>query len=314
MITLNSGHCIPALGLWTWKSEPKELYDAVKHAIKLWYRHIDCAWIYRNEEPIGEAISDAISEGIVTREELFITSKLWNSAHHQDDVKAACKESLEKLQLDYLDLYLIHWPVANKRGEMFPQTPWDFVAIEELPYIDTWKAMENLSQEGLCKSVWVSNMSMKHLEKLLWECTIVPAMNQIEMHPFLPQDDLVKYCTEKWIVTTAYSPLWSMDRPAHFKGDNEPILIKHPKILEIADKYSTTAGSILIAWALNRGTCVIPKSTNFERLEANFNAADLKISNDDINVISALDINFRFITGKAFCETWSPYTQEYLWG
>lgn len=153
MITLNSGNNIPQLGLGTWKSDPQELYDAIKHAIKIGYRHIDCAWIYRNEEHIGRAIRDSIDEGLVTREELFITSKLWNAFHHPDDVEIAYKESLDKLQLDYLDLYLIHWPVANKRGEMFPATPSDFEPIEKYPYIDTYRAMEQLKKQGLVKDI-----------------------------------------------------------------------------------------------------------------------------------------------------------------
>lgn len=147
MLTLNNGHKIPAIGIGTWKSNPEELYNAIYHAIKVGYRHIDCAWIYGNEPIVGDAIAAAIKDGLVTREELFITGKLWNDSHEADKVEAACKESLKNLQLDYLDLYLIHWPVASKELKS------EFIALEEMPLEITWGAMEQLVTNGLVKSI-----------------------------------------------------------------------------------------------------------------------------------------------------------------
>lgn len=314
MITLNSGHTIPTLGIGTWKSDPEVLYNAIKHAITVGYRHIDCAWRYQNEEIVGNAINDCIKEGIVTREELFITSKLWNSSHHPDDVENALQESLKNLQLDYLDLYLIHWPIAFKRNVVAPTDSESIAPQSEIPFTWTWSAMEKLVEKWLIKSIWVSNFSIKNLETLLETCSIIPAMNQIESHPFLQQDELISFCQDKWINITAYAQLGSMDRPPQLKVANEPILLEHPVILEIAKKHNTTPAGVLIGWAIWRNTIVIPKSTSAHRIEENLKSAEVVLDKKDYEEISKLNLGFRFYTGVLFPTAWTDYTQEYLWG
>jgi alcohol dehydrogenase (NADP+) len=304
MITLNNGNNIPAIGIGTWKSNPEELYYAIYHAIKVGYRHIDCAWIYGNEPIVGDAISAAIKDGLVTREELFITGKLWNNAHEADKVEAACNESLKNLQLDYLDLYLIHWPVASKELKS------EFIALEEMPLENTWKGMEKLVTNGLVKSIGTSNFSIAKLQSILKVSDIKPAMNQVEVHPFLQQDELIDFCKSQDIMVTAYAPLGSFDRPDIMKMKDEPILIKNPLVLDIAKKHNITPAGVLLAWGLSRGICLIPKSTTPSRIEENLTAINITLDQKDIEKIQSLNLDYRFYTGVFFCVEGSPYTTQ----
>lgn len=304
MLTLNNGHKIPAIGIGTWKSNPEELYNAIYHAIKVGYRHIDCAWIYGNEPIVGDAIAAAIKDGLVTREELFITGKLWNNAHEDDKVESACRESLKNLQLDYLDLYLIHWPVASKELKS------EFIALEEMPLEITWGAMEKLVTNGLVKSIWTSNFSISKLKNILQIANIKPAMNQVEVHPFLQQDELINFCKSQDIMVTAYAPLGSFDRPDIMKMKDEPILIKNPLVLDIAEKHNITPAGVLLAWGLSRWICLIPKSTTPSRIEENLTATQITLDQEDIEKIQSLNLDYRFYTGVFFCVEGSPYTTE----
>jgi len=304
MITLNNGNTIPPIGIGTWKSDPDELYNAIYHAIKVWYRHIDCAWIYGNEHIVGDAIKATINDNLVTREELFITGKLWNNSHKTEQVEDACKVSLKNLQLDYLDLYLIHWPVVSKELKS------EFIPLEEIPLESTWRWMEQLIQKGLVKNIGTSNFSISKLQSILKIADIKPTMNQVEVHPFLQQNKLIDFCKSEDIIVTAYAPLGSFDRPAIMKMENEPILIKQSIILDIAEKHSITPAGVLLSWGLSRGICVIPKSTTPSRIEENLTATELTLDQTDIEQIQTLNLDYRFYTGVFFCVEGSPYTTE----
>ncbi len=304
---------MPALGLGTWKSNPGEVYDAVKAAIKTGYRHIDCAAIYGNEKEIGQAISECISEGVVSRSELWITSKLWNNAHAKDDVIPALKQTLAHLQLTYLDLYLIHWPVNIRKDVVFPQAATDMVSLEDIPISETWAAMEDAVENGLAKHIGVSNFGIKQLKNLLSFALIKPEMNQVESHPYFQQDALLAFCRENNIHFTAYSPLGSFDRPDGIKAADEPKLLDDSTIVRIAKSHYASPAQVLINWALQRGISVIPKSVNEGRIAQNFGSRSLALNDENISEISQLDKDYRYITGGFWVFEGGPYSMESIW-
>lgn len=312
-LTLYDNQTLPALGLGTWKSLRDEVYTAVQKAISIGYRHIDCAPAYENETEVGRAVSEAIQAGTVTREELWLTSKLWNNAHAPEQVQPALEKTLHDLQVEYLDLYLIHWPVAFNSQVFFPRSAEDYIPLDQLPISVTWKAMEACVDKGLVKHIGVCNFSMQRLDALRQQAAIQPAVNQIELHPYLQQPAMLDYCRANNIVLTAYSPLGSGDRPARLKKSDEPVLLRDPVIHEIAEKHGVGAGEVLLAWGLARGTAVIPKSTNPERLQLNFLAADLHLDPSDIQAIEALDRRYRFVDGSFFASPGSPYSVAGIW-
>ena len=312
-LKFRNGDTLDAIGLGTWKAEPGEVYNAVREAIKTGYRHIDCAWIYDNEAEIGQAFQDAFDAGDVTREELFVTSKLWNSFHAPEDVEPAIKESLEALKLNYLDLYLIHWPIAHKPGVKFSSDNTGFTPIEDYPIIDTWRSMEGLVEKGLTKHIGVSNFNVVKLKDLISKCSIVPEMNQVESHPLLAQNELLDFCTENGILYTAYSPLGSRDRAAAIKNQDEPDMFENEAIKKIAEVHGVHPAQILIKWAEARGTAVIPKSVNPKRLKANLDSANIKLSEDEMSAINNLYRGFRFLDGTFWEREGGYYTAEGLW-
>jgi alcohol dehydrogenase (NADP+) len=303
---------MPALGLGTWKSEPNEVYQAVRSAIEVGYRHIDCAAIYQNEEEVGRALTDAFQAGDATREEIWITSKLWNDSHASEHVGTALQTSLNKLQLEYLDLYLIHWPVALRHRTELPRGPQDFLSLSEVPLAATWEAMLNLSGQGLARQVGVSNFGKRKIEQLIDATGQTPAVNQVELHPYLQQDVLVAACKELGVAVTAYSPLGSPDSAAMMGRRDDVLLTQHPTITQIADAHGATPGQVLIAWALARGTSVIPKSVNPKRIAENWAARELTLAPADMAAIAALDRHQRMVDGRFWFlgETYSPQT---LW-
>jgi len=287
-VKFNNGKEIPILGLGTWKSKPGEVCDAVKWAIDAGYRHIDCALVYGNEPEVGEAIAAKIAEGVVKREDLFITSKLWNSYHRPDLVSKGLSQTLKDLRLDYLDLYLVHWPFAFKEeGDNFPVEADGSVAFSDVDYLVTWKEMEKAVTSGKVLSIGISNFNKDQTQRLLDNCTIKPVTNQVECHPWLNQNALKEYSESKGIVLTAYSPLGSPDRP--FAKPDDPVLLEEPVIKKIADKYGKGPGHVLIRYQIQRGIPVIPKSVNQQRIQSNFNVFDFELTKEDIAAIQGLE-------------------------
>ena len=310
-LKFQNGDTMHAIGLGTWKASGNDLKKAVKDAIYAGYRHIDTAKNYGNEEIIGEALAEIFAEGKIFREDIFITSKLWNDAHAEGQVIPALQDSLKKLKLDYLDLYLIHWPVAFRNGIDFPKKPDDYLTPEEAPIIDTWKQMEKAKNDGMAKHIGVSNFSVKKLKDLVSKATIKPEMNQVELHPLLQQDALLEYCKSEDILVTAYSPLGSGDRAKAMKAADEPNMMDIDILKEIARDRSATVPQVLIAWHNHRGCAAIPKSTTKQHIISNFKAADVALTDSDMKKIAKLDRHYRYLTGKFFEEPSKGYENLY---
>jgi len=313
-LTFKNGDKMPVIGLGTWKSATGEVYKAVREAINIGYRHFDCAHIYGNEAEIGTAFADAFKTGEVKREELWVTSKLWNNSHRKDQVEPALKVTLQNLQLDYLDLYLIHWPVCLQEGIGFPATPSEFVPISQIPLTETWSGMEALVKKGLARHIGVSNFSIRNLKAVSEGASILPEVNQLELHPYLQQPALVDYCKQNSIAVTAYSPLGSPDRPVRLIKEGDPAILESEVIKQLATKKNCSPAQVLLSWAVGRGTSAIPKSVSPKRLKENLEAAELTLSAGEMAEIAALDLNFRYINGGTWTVPGSPYTLDYLWG
>ena len=300
-LQFRNGDTIDAIGLGTWKSDPGEVGQAVEAALEAGYRHIDCAAIYGNEPEVGEALQRVFSRGEIKREEVHITSKLWNNAHLKDDVGPALKKTLSDLKLDYLDLYLIHWPVAFRPGlEGFPENESDFLTPDQAPIAETWAAMVEMRDKGLTRHAGVSNFSTQKLDELAASSDERPEMNQVELHPYLQQEKLLAYCREHGILVTAYSPLGSSDRPESMKGEDEPSLLENDAIGSIAEKHDASPAQVLIAWAVARDTIVIPKSTNPDHIGKNLESTQIELDGQDMQRIRDLDLHFRYIAGNSF--------------
>ncbi|SMY19805.1 unnamed protein product [Zymoseptoria tritici ST99CH_1A5] len=267
--TLNTGARIPAVGLGTWQSSPGEVKKAVAHALKSGYKHIDCAFVYGNEAEVGEGLKEAFEAGI-KREEIFITSKLWCSHHRK--AEQGLDESLRRLGLDYVDLYLMHWPVPmnpNGNDPLFPKLADGSRDLDtEWSHVKTWQEMEKLVKTGKTKAIGVSNYSVKFLEELLPQASIVPAANQIENHPYLPQEEIHQFCKEKGILIEAYSPLGSTGSP----------LFQKEGVQQIAKKHNVGAGTVLISYQVSKGHAVLPKSVTPSRIEENLKVVKLDAS------------------------------------
>jgi len=312
-LTLHDGTPIPAVGLGTWKPQGEDVYRAVRCAIAAGYRHVDCAAAYANEDVIGRALADAFAAGDVRREEMWVTSKLWNDRHAPQHVQPALEQTLEALGLDHLDLYLMHWPVALRPGVMFPRTGSDFVHPEEIPIETTWAAMAELVGAGLTRYVGVSNFTASKIRRVHEATGVLPAVDQVELHPYLQQSELLEATRAMGVVLTAYSPLGTPDSEAMFRRNDAFRLLDDPVIGRIAAAHGVTPGQVLVGWAVRRGTIVVPKSTNEGRIRENLAAADLALDPDDMTAIAGLDRGHRYIDGSFWCSEGSPWTTASLW-
>lgn len=267
---------------------------AVKEAISQGYRHIDCAHVYGNEDEVGTGLKEKIDDGTITRKDIFITSKLWNTFHRPDLVRGAIETTLKNLKLDFIDLYLIHWPMGYKEdGELFPKDADDKTLYSDVDYLDTWKEMEKLVEAGLTKAIGISNFNSKQVERLLSIAKVKPVVNQVECHPYLAQKKLSAFCKDRGIAITAYSPLGSPARP--WVTDKEPVLLEEPALVALAEKHNKSKAQVLLRWQIQRNHIVIPKSTNPTRIAENFNIFDFTLTAEDMEAINKLDRNLRFV-------------------
>jgi 2,5-diketo-D-gluconate reductase A len=261
-ITLNNGQSIPQLGFGVFQIEPKDTVEAVSTALQTGYRHIDTAEMYRNEKEVGEAIA----KSGLSRADVFVTSKLANGAHLPDDARRAFDASLETLGFDYLDLFLIHWPLPTRYDG-------DFVS--------TWRTLEEFYRDGRARSIGVSNFQPNHLRRLHQETDVPPAVNQIEVHPYLTQDAVRGFCAEHGIAVEAWSPI------------GQGLVLDDPVIVSIAERAGRTPAQVVLRWHIERGDIIFPKSVTPSRVKENFGIFDFELSGADVAEISALNKNQR---------------------
>lgn len=301
IVTLNNGTKAPLVGLGLWKIPNEVAADQVYQAIKQGYRLFDGATDYGNEVEVGQGIKKALDEGIVKRDELVIVSKLWNSFHHPNNVVKNLDKNLKDLQLDYLDIYYIHFPIAQKFVPIEEKYPpafgtGDKLEFEDVPILDTYRALEKLVDEGKIKSIGVSNFSGALLQDLLRGARIKPVALQIEHHPYLVQDRLIKYAQSQGILVVAYSsfgPLSFIELGSDVAKTTPP-LFENKVIKDIASNHNKTPSQILLRWATQRGIAVIPKSSNKERLLQNLTVEGFDLTADELEKISSLDKGLRF--------------------
>ncbi|CAG2161464.1 unnamed protein product [Oppiella nova] len=283
-ITLNNGKQMPIIGLGTYQATGDVIYSSVINALSVGYRHIDTAYLYDNEKDIGRALKQVFSEGRIKREDVFVVSKLWHTFHSRPLVMEAMHKSLDNLGLDYLDLYLIHFPFGLKEGtnETTPVDEKGRVLFSDVDYIETWKGMEDVYDKGFAKSIGLSNFNSKQIDRILGMARVLPVVNQVECHPYLNQKRLLDFCSQRKIVLTAYSPL----------GTGR--LLNETKVLDIAEKHGVSAAQVLIRYEAQRGIVVIPKATSRKYIEENFHIFNLTLSEQDMKDIDSLNQNLRY--------------------
>ncbi|KAJ7332816.1 hypothetical protein JRQ81_014996 [Phrynocephalus forsythii] len=263
----------------------RKVKEAVKYALSAGYRHIDCATAYSNEQEIGDAFQETIGpDKAVRREEMFVTSKLWNTKHHPEDVEPALKNISNGFVIFFY----------NRRGDiLFPKNPDGTMRYDFIDYKETWKAMEKLVAKGLVKAIGLSNFNSRQIDDILSVASVKPAVLQVECHPYLAQNELIAHCHQQGLVVTAYSPLGSPDRM--WKQPDEPVLLEESGIKKLADKYGKSPAQILLRWQVQRKVVVIPKSVTPARIQQNLQLFDFSLTDEEMNFIGSLNKNWRYI-------------------
>jgi len=274
---------MPILGYGTWKTKPEDAYAGTKHAIEAGYRHIDAAHCYGNEKEVGDAIKSKIDDGTVRREDLFITGKLWNTYHRRHLVTKGLQATLDDLQTDYLDLFLMHWPTAYKEGpERFPKDENDNFLYSDGPTEDTWKGMEDEFDKGKARALGISNFNHLQIEELLGYARIKPVSQQIEVHPYFKQTKMRHFCAKHGITVTAHSCIGSRDRPWVTDTPDHPYILRDPVVYSIAEKWGKTPAQVVLRWNIQRGVVVIPKSITPSRIRSNIQCFDFELDESDM--------------------------------
>jgi aldehyde reductase len=285
-LQFSDGRKIPIIGFGVWNLPGEQIKDAVKAALEAGYRHFDCAFSYGNEKEVGEALEEYMKSMNLKREDIFVTSKLWNTFHRPELVETACRKSLEALKLSYLDLYLMHSPVSLKPGDDILPMLEDgkTMAFENIPIVDTYKAMEKLVDMGLVKSIGISNFNRRQIENVFKNCRVKPVNLQIEVNASFPNTKLVEYAQSKGLVVTAFSPLASPGAPAQFWTGAVGLLEK-PWITKIASAHNKTPAQILLRYLIQRNLAVVPKSANPSRIRENIDIFNFNLTSDEMNTI-----------------------------
>lgn len=303
---------LPAVGLGLWKIENAAVGDLIKEAVRCGYRHLDSACDYGNEAEAGVGIEQALAAGYCRREDLWVTSKLWNTFHEPKHVRPALERTLRDLRLDYLDCYLVHFPIALAYVSPETRYPpgWFFdpdadmpgMQPARVPLADTWGAMEDLVDAGLVRRIGVCNYGVGLLRDLQATARIQPAVLQVELHPRLAQEKLLRYCRETGIAVTAFSPLGAPSYVPLGMATAADSLLEHPTVTEIAAAVDRTSAQVLLRWGVQRGTAVIPKTSRRERLAENLAVFDFELSPNQMTAITGLDRHQRFNDPGVFCE------------
>jgi D-xylose reductase len=312
-IKLASGDSLPSVGLGLLKVDRAAAASVVSDAIAIGYRHFDAACDYGNEKEVGTGLRQAIQTRAVKREDLWITSKLWNTYHAAKHVRPALERSLRDLQLDYLDLYLIHFPIALEfvpfetryppEWVFDPQAPRPAMHPAKIPLSETWRAMEDVVRAGLVRNIGVCNFGVALLRDLQSHAEIAPSVLQVELHPHLTQDKLVRYCQESNIAVTGFSPLGAGSYLELGAATPNQSVLQEPAVLEIASRQDRSPAQVVLRWGVQRGTAVVPKSKSRDRLRENLALFDFELSSDEVASISALNCNRRFNDPGVFCES-----------
>ncbi|MEO2011252.1 MAG: aldo/keto reductase [Pirellulaceae bacterium] len=311
-IVLESGARLPKVGLGVWKIDQAVAPTVVCDAIEIGYRHFDCACDYGNEPQVGQGLRDAISRGVCRREELWLTSKLWNTYHREEHVRLACERSLDDLQVDYLDLYMIHFPIATEF--VSPETRYPPGWVEDpnsddpsissvrVPMEETWRAMERLVDGGLVRHIGVCNFGTSLLRDLLNYAELRPAVLQVELHPYLAQDRLLRFCQEQQIAVTGFSPLGAPSYIPIGMADECESILNDPLVCGIAAAHARTAAQVVLRWGIQRGTAIVPKTSQTPRLRENLDLFDFELTDDEMVGINGLNRGRRFNDPGEFCE------------